>query len=374
MHVENSMHAKLTIPGNFEKYNRMRTALLSFCSVGLLLTCSASWGQPVAVPKKPSKIFAENLEMRDGMAYSKNRPYTGTSVKLWDNKVVNEEIQWVNGLKDGVYKEFTENNILVATETWSEGVKHGPYAYYYPNGAVKNTGTFQNEKLEGEITGYYPNGNKQYSVFYSSGVRNGSNQTWFTNGNKEQTTQFVNDVPHGDVFAWYPTGLPRYQISYNMGVKHGAYYKYHKSGCPAEENYFKNGKRDSIYRLYDEIGCKLIAEEYYLNGEKNGLFIKYGFKGDTLSVETWQSGQREGRYAEWRDRETETTGFYSAGERHGYWKHGFSSHYQMREGSYNKGITTGEWRFYDDKGRLLAIQWYNDDGEEIKSKFFKKRK
>jgi antitoxin component YwqK of YwqJK toxin-antitoxin module len=138
--------------------------------------------------------------------------------------------------------------------------------------------------------------------------------------------------------------------------------------------YYKNGKRDSIYRLYDEIGCKLIAEESYAEGNKHGLFIKYGFKGDTLSVETWQEGEREGRYAEWRDREIETTGMYLAGERHGYWKHGFSSHYQMREGTYNKGITTGEWRFYDDKGRLLAIQWYNDDGEEIKSKFFKKRK
>jgi antitoxin component YwqK of YwqJK toxin-antitoxin module len=109
-------------------------------------------------------------------------------------------------------------------------------------------------------------------------------------------------------------------------------------------------------------------------GEKNGTFVKYGFKGDTLSVETWANGKREGRYAEWKDREPETTGNYEDGERHGYWKHGFSSHYQMREGNYNKGVTVGEWKFYDDKGYLLAIQWYNDEGEEIKTKIFKKRK
>lgn len=159
-----------------------------------------------------------------------------------------------------------------------------------------------------------------------------------------------------------------------MGVKDGAHYKYHKSGCPAEESYYKNGKQDSIYRLYDEIGCKLLAKEAYSNGEKNGTFVKYGFKGDTLSVEIWNVGKRDGRYSEWRDRETETTGYYKDGEKTGYWKHGFSSHYQMREGNYNKGIMVGEWKFYDDKGTILAVQWFNDEGEEVKSKFYKKRK
>jgi antitoxin component YwqK of YwqJK toxin-antitoxin module len=339
-----------------------------------LLFAAQGFAQSDNTVKKPSKIFFENLEMRNGVAYSKNRPYTGISIKLWDNKVVNEEIHWLNGYQDGQYKEYTENNVLVASETWVQGVKQGPYSYYFPNGAIKNSGNFNNGKLDGEIIGYYPNGVKQYAAFYSNGVRNGSNQTWFTNGNKEQSATFVNDVPDGDVYAWYPDGLPRYQIRYSMGVRNGMHLKFHKSGCPAEESYYRNGKKDSVYRLFDEIGCKLLAEEMYREGEKNGTFIKYGFKGDTLVLENWKNGKREGRYAEWRDRELETTGFYEQDQKQGYWKHGLSSHYQMREGNYNNGITVGEWKFYDDKGRLLAIQWYNEEGEEVKSKFYKRRK
>ncbi|MFM7764857.1 MAG: hypothetical protein ACKO6I_04285, partial [Sphingomonadales bacterium] len=65
---------------------------------------------------------------------------------------------------------------------------------------------------------------------------------------------------------------------------------------------------------------------------------------------------------------------YDDGEKSGYWKHGFSTHYQMREGSYSNGVMVGEWKFYDDKGYILAKQWYNDEGEEVKTKIFKKRK
>jgi antitoxin component YwqK of YwqJK toxin-antitoxin module len=45
----------------------------------------------------------------------------------------------------------------------------------------------------------------------------------------------------------------------------------------------------------------------------------------------------------------------------------------MREGEYDHGVTIGLWKFYDQKGNLLAKQWYNDEGEEIKSKFYKKK-
>lgn len=115
--------------------------MIQFARSGLLVTAVIFACQGLAQSdnpsRKPSKIFFENLEMRNGVAFSKNRPFTGISVKLWDNKVVNEEIYWVDGFRNGSYKEFTENNVLVASETWAQGVKQGSYSYYYPNGAIK---------------------------------------------------------------------------------------------------------------------------------------------------------------------------------------------------------------------------------------------
>lgn len=323
---------------------------------------------------KVVRVFYENLLVQNGVAYLKNQPYTGISIKQWDNKQTNEEISWVDGLKDGIYKEFTETGVLVATENWSRGVKHGEYAYFYPNGMMKNKGVFKYGNLDGEIWGYYQNGKAQYVNVYESGIRQGRSQTWFSNGNAEQTGQFVNNLPHGEVLAWYPDSTPRYQTVYKMGIKNGRYYRWHKTGCPAEESYFKNGNLDSIRRLYDELNCSLIEVQEYDNGNKDGSFIKFGFKGDTLSIENWKNNKLDGRYAIWRDRELETSGNYSSGEPDGYWKYGMMSHYQMREGMYENGIMTGLWKFYDTDGELLARQWYDGNGEVVKSKFVKRKK
>jgi antitoxin component YwqK of YwqJK toxin-antitoxin module len=323
---------------------------------------------------KVSRVFYENLEIRNGTAYLKNAPFTGLSIKQWENRQTNEEINWVNGLRDGLYSEYTETGILVARENWVEGVKHGEYAYYFPNGGIKNKGVFRNGNLDGEIWGYYPNGKPRYMNIYQSGIRHGKSHTWFSNGRTEQTGQFLNNLPHGEVLAWYPDSTPRYQTFYNMGIKNGRYYRWHKTGCPAEESYYKNGSLDSIRRLYDELNCSLLEVQEYSKGEKNGSFIKFGFRGDTLSIENWHFNKLDGRYVIWRDRAIETQGNYSAGEPDGYWKYGMMSHYQMREGNYEKGLMTGLWKFYDSNGELLARQWYDDNGEVVKSKFVRRKK
>jgi antitoxin component YwqK of YwqJK toxin-antitoxin module len=340
----------------------------------LLASLLAAFRLQAQKTNKVSRVFYESLQVQNGIAYLKNSPFTGISIKQWENRQTNEEISWVDGLKDGIYKEFTETGVLVASETWSRGIKHGEYFYYYPNGILKNKGHFVNGNLDGEIWGYYQNGKAQYVNNYESGVRQGRTHTWFSNGSSEQTGQFVNNLPHGEILAWYPDSTPRYQTTYNMGVKQGRNYRWHKTGCPAEESYYKNGNLDSIRRLYDELNCTLLEVQEYKNGLKNGSFIKFGFRGDTLSIENWTSDKLDGRYVIWRDREIETSGYYSAGEPDGYWKYGMTSHYQMREGLYERGVMTGMWKFYDADGELLARQWYDNNGEVVKSKVTRKKK
>lgn len=344
---------------------RLRLFLLFVCSGVLLVQAQKS---------KTVRVFYENLEIQNGVAYLKNRPFTGLSIKQWDNKQTNEEINWTDGLKDGLYSEFTETGTLVARENWARGVKHGDYSYYYPNGVLKNKGSFKNGNLDGEIWGYYQNGKAQYMNFYDAGVRQGKTHTWFSNGKTEQIGYLVNNIPHGEVMAWYPDSTPRYQAYYNMGVRHGRYYRWHKTGCPAEESYYKNGNLDSIRRLYDELNCTLIEIQEFADGRKNGGFITFGFRADTLKIENWKNNKLSGRYVVWHDRELDTYGNYEAGEPDGYWRYGMASHYQMREGMYENGIMTGLWKFYDTDGELLAKQWYDSNGEVIKSKYSKKKK
>lgn len=321
---------------------------------------------------KEKRIAHTALEIINDVAYYKDQPYTGASFTFWDNKRINEEFHWVNGVKEGFYKEFTEEGILVTEVIYVNGLRHGAYRYFYPEGGMQSEGTFYNNQLDGEVKGYYKNGFPKYYTVYTRGIRHGKSITWFATGAIEQIATFVNDLPNGEIFAYYPDSSIRYEAVYNMGIKNGRYYQFHKSGCPAVESYYKNGVLDSVYRTWDEITCTKLEERNFLKGEKHGTFIQYGFTGDTLKIENYQYGKLSGPYILWADKQIESMGQYADNLKEGFWQFGLSTGYQHREGNYESGIMVGEWVFYDLNNKILMRQWYNDEGEVIKEKKYRK--
>jgi antitoxin component YwqK of YwqJK toxin-antitoxin module len=279
---------------------------------------------------------------------------------------------------------------MVTQLTYYQGEKHGPYVYNYFTGATQSTGSFNHGELDGEVLGYYSTGILKYSVHYVSGVRQGLSKTWFKNGAPEQVANYVNDLPHGDVYEYYQDSILWSESEYKMGVRNGRYYQFHKkSGCPAVESYYKNGKLDSIRRVWNEINCQLIQEEHYLNGLKDGEFVLYDFTGDTLSVMHYKAQVLEGEYRLYYSKTSaesdqgvvlrynsnkgiEAIGSYSAGKKQGFWKYGLTSNYQHREGNYEDDVMVGEWKFYDLKGRILMVQWYDSEGNITKEKLYKR--
>lgn len=377
--------AKVSYGTNFEKLKIMR----SFFVMLLVFGCNVLQAQ-MTKTGGPVKIKHEALEMRGEDAYYKGKPFTGLSFTFWENNRISEQYSWKDGKKDGEYKEFTKDGILVTMITFSAGEKHGPYTYNYFTGAKQSEGQFYYGELDGVVLGYYSTGIQKYSVTYTRGVRNGESRTWFKNGAPEQIAFYVNDLPHGDVFEYYQDSLLWSESEYNMGMRHGRYYQFHrKSGCPAVESYFKNGKLDSIRRIWNEINCQLIEEEHYLLGKKHGQFVLYDLTGDTLSVTNYDNGELHGEYLQYYSKTTpetdggivmaykdhrgvEISGNYNHGKKDGFWKYGLMSHYQHREGEYDDDNMVGEWKFYDTKGRILMIQWYAEDGTFLKEKRYRR--
>jgi len=352
----------------------------------------------IAQPATPGvqKIKHEALEINNNMAYYKSKPYTGLSFTFWDNKKIHEEFSWKDGLKSGVYKEFTDEGNLFNEITYANGLKNGHYTYHYPSGAKEAEGNFKDEALDGEIISYYYNGIVRYKNNYSSGVRSGPSQSWYGNGAPEQVSFFVNDLPDGEVIAFYPDSLVRYECVYKNGVRNGRYYLFHKSGCAAEESYYKNGKIDSVRRIWNEINCALIGEENYALGIKSGAFYDFDINGDTLKMETWYEGKLNGLYKFWKSKSEvvkvnrkkhkgdahlftrsngiDIIGNYVSGLPDGFWQYGLYTHYQCREGNYDQGTMVGEWKFYDADGKLLMKQWFDQNGDVTKEKHFRKSK
>ncbi len=358
--------------------------MLKTVCVWLLALCSANFAWAQAPAASTKKIKYEALEQSSGLATYKGQPFSGRAFEMWPNNRIYREIGYENGLRHGEYFEYNEQSALMAHETWVRGQKNGAYDYHYPDGALKSRGTFTCDELDGLIEGFYAFGGKQYEVNYALGVRHGWSVTYYENGAREQETYFENGLPHGEVVAYYKDSTYRYIRDYEHGMQQGRNYVAHRSGCPGIEEYYKKGQLDSVRRTFDPVLCSLLEEGWYTQGQKDGSFYTFGFFGDTLTVATYEKGVLNGPYRIAKEHwdaeklknvwDIEEQGQYVSGELDGHWKHGFVSHYQQREGSYELGTMVGEWKLYDAEGYLLATQWYDNQGELIKQKFHKRKK
>ena len=106
-----------------------------------------------------------------------------------------------------------------------------------------------------------------------------------------------------------------------------------------------------------------------VNGIGNGALQLADREGGKLSESI---GQRKVRRYSRRPTRRDIEGSYVNGKPHGYWIYGKESHYQWREGEYDEGTQIGTWWYYDTQGRKLMKQVFDDNGNLLEEKIYKK--
>lgn len=69
---------------------------------------------------------------------------------LYSNKNLKEFGRYVNGLKEGVWKNWNEEGILTDSYHWAKGMKHGKFYKYDSLGRVVEKGKYRNNRLRGK--------------------------------------------------------------------------------------------------------------------------------------------------------------------------------------------------------------------------------
>ena len=349
--------------------------------------------QKLSDKKTPRVRFDKLTFDNNGVAFYQNQPFSGEFFQVFDNSanpskklVLSKQGTMLNGLKHGEYFEFSKEGVRQLKETYINGTKNGPFEYYFEdNGAIEFQGQFLNGELDGEIKCFYKSGNTKYINHYSNGNRNGSCVAYFESGQIESEANFVNEIPDGDEIGYFKTGAVRHIKTFNMGVLNGRNYVFHKNNCPAIEEYYKNGKLDSIQRIFDNVTCNTITSGFWKDGQKHGTFVTFDMFshfGDTLEIQNYDMGKRHGFSVVFKEKFDEklqknilmpdTYGNYVNESPDGLWHYGMVSNYQKRFGEYDLGVKMGEWSYFDIEGKLLCKQWYDQDGNLLKEKFFKK--
>ena len=323
-----------------------------------------------------------------------NTDPAGKEQGLWQYFYSNDELKAVghliDGQKDGQWKYYTPDGLLESVENYSKGALNGDYLSYHPTGKPNIVGAFVNGLVEGKVTWhnifgiptksltyrkdsldgeartfynssqpmevytniksqisgkhttFYASGQEGIVAFYNSGLPDGEYLEYHPNGRLSTRGTYRNGKEEGEWTNWYSNGKPRQVRNYTNGVVTGLVRDYFMNGIPeSETNFNSSGKQDGLTTTWDHMGRKVLEEIY-----RDGMLVKMtsGFgTPDNLSV----YGSDDGTFT------------YRVITPDG----------RLRsEGAYDKGLMTGEIRFYYNNGNLR--QKFNQkngkyDGEAV---------
>ncbi|WP_299180689.1 TonB family protein [uncultured Aquimarina sp.] len=205
------------------------------------------------------------------------------------------------------YYRFNEPMTLKASyEGFGNGKKEGFYKEYTKDVFIKEEGEYEDDKKVGEWT-YYRKGQLQCKVSYIDGKKEGVS-VYYANGKELYTWNYKNGKSHGYNKSYYEDGTPKFEGTYNQGKLEGEISEYDKKGFLRTISLYKNGKR-------------------------HGAFTRYRSDGNVMGTGTYAEGKEIG---EWT------------------W--------------YRKDGSIASRELYSDKGKLKKAKFYNQKGEEIKTR------
>jgi len=300
--------------------------------------------------------FDQNQKMYDHVNFIRDEEsYTITFKGLtYDKEVVSE---YLNGIKNGVYKAFDIDGNLIADGNYLIGNQHGDWKWY-TEGKLKTEATYQFNDLHGKLTRYTEDGDVDYTEFYEFGNRTGEWLNYHKNGRLSVKEYFENDELEGKKSLFNPDGNLQINLFYKRGRLIGYSYldksnteipqieiknqtaelvSYYPNGNKAQEFQIKNSLYEGDYVVFHENG-KIRYKIEYLNGKKNGMHLVYFEDGTLKESRTYSFGDLNGAYLTYhKNGEIASSITYKTDRRH------------------------GEALYYDENNKLTKKELYYDD-------------
>ena len=158
------------------------------------------------------------------------KPATGIVIQKEDKNDVIVEYYVDNGVKNGYYKEYLNDNNLLVTSNYSAGILNGSYTSYFESGIVKEEKNYQDGFLEGKRQYNWPNGLPKEINEFKKGILTGHTYFYFSNGKLRKMAFFNTKGQKDSIWTEYHRGgILKDCIIYNKG-KQLKRYQYDKAG------------------------------------------------------------------------------------------------------------------------------------------------
>jgi antitoxin component YwqK of YwqJK toxin-antitoxin module len=227
---------------------------------------------------------------REGVPVGIHREYNtdGTikSARIYNDSgvVISEGIVDAEGNRNGPWKDFSPNGVLVAEGNYTASRRTGAWKFYNAAGRLEQAGAYSNGRIDGTWRWYYPDGELLREEDYYQGKRDGSyteysrtgeiiatgsyadgerNGVWkVTTGDNMEEGEYLLGLRDGEWKSYYPDGRLRFKGDYRQGNPEGRHVLYYENGRPKEDRYYKNGFRTRTWKKYNELGEVFLTVTY----------------------------------------------------------------------------------------------------------------
>lgn len=145
--------------------------------------------------------------------------------------------------KQGEWRYYTRDRILLYSITYKNDVKHGPSTKYYSsNGIVREEANFYYGIRDGEYKSYHSNGQLSAEGSYKENKKTGSWITYYkSSGEKKSEGSYLGNKKDG-LWSYYNSkGIKIMQGSFKAGEKEGEWTVYDSDGKVTEISKYSNG-------------------------------------------------------------------------------------------------------------------------------------
>jgi len=191
--------------------------------------------------------------------------------------IIGEGIVDENGFKQGYWKEYFFNGVLKAEGHYRNNNKTGVWKFYEDNEKVKQTGKFNNNGFQiGEWKWFHNDGSLKRIENYGNGTLDGLTEEYDTTG--QLITKGLYEDGFEEGFWFYITSGYKQEGNYNSGRKNGEWKHYYPDGTIKFKGTYLDDFPNGKHFYYWENG-RLKEEQNYIMGKADGIWRKYTPEG-----------------------------------------------------------------------------------------------
>ncbi len=184
------------------------------------------------------------------------------------------------------------------------------------------------------------------------GLRQGKWIGTYSNGAIRYKGQFRDGKPYGTFSYFYPAGMLKARMTYSDTGRIAHLKSFQLNGKPMAEGKFINHKKDSTWLYFSDVDGKLVLEENYKTGIKQGeTIVFYPSTGKPSELTNYKNGHKNGRWLKYfPDGKISTSGTYVNDTLQGPFRVYDINGKLLMQGQYKNALQEGVWMTYDSLG------------------------